>query len=35
LLSHERQALVFHQTWTGVLKPRLAELELLPDHHLR
>ena len=29
LLSHERQALVFHQTWAGVLKPRLAELELV------
>jgi hypothetical protein len=30
LLSHERQALVYHQLWSGVLKPRLAELELLP-----
>jgi hypothetical protein len=30
LLSPERQALVFHQTWASVLKPRLAELELLP-----
>lgn len=30
LLSHERQALVFHRTWSTVLKPRLAELELLP-----
>lgn len=30
LMSHERQALVFHQVWVDVLKPRLAELELLP-----
>jgi hypothetical protein len=30
LLSHERQALVFHQIWVDVLKPRLADLELLP-----
>jgi hypothetical protein len=30
LLSHERQALIFHRTWVEVLKPRLAELELLP-----
>jgi hypothetical protein len=30
LLSPERQALVFHQTWVDVLKPRLVELELLP-----
>lgn len=30
LLSHERQALVFHKTWVDVLKPRLAELQLLP-----
>jgi hypothetical protein len=30
LSSPERQALVFHHTWTTVLKPRLAELELVP-----
>jgi hypothetical protein len=30
LLSHERQALVLHQTWVDLLKPRLAALELLP-----
>jgi hypothetical protein len=30
LLSHERQALVFHKTWVEVCKPRLVELSLLP-----
>lgn len=29
LLSHERQALVFHETWVRTLKPRLADLDLL------